>query len=163
VYNRSVGGLLVLTIENTTHMWYYELTGFCGIRNYLLMHIRYFSSVITHITNGNKNEGRLVNVMGGVVLETESDKLRREGRTTERTKTVTNMINNYIPDDPTVIKHVDEVLKLLSVMTGDNKYEIDIDNADIGGVSMCTVAQNLENIGIQKGKIEGKKEGENKQ
>jgi hypothetical protein len=41
-----------------------------------------------------------------------------------------------------------------------------IDNADNGGVSMCTVAQNLENIGRTKGriegKIEGKIEGENK-
>jgi hypothetical protein len=62
---------------------------------------------------------------------------------------------NYIPDDPTVIKHVDEVLKLLSVMTGDNKYEINIDKADNGGVSMCTVAQNLVNIGEQRGEIKG--------
>jgi hypothetical protein len=50
------------------------------------------NTIITHITNGNKNEGRLVKVMGGVVLETESDKLRREGRTTERAKTVKNML-----------------------------------------------------------------------
>jgi hypothetical protein len=65
---------------------------------------------------------------------------------------------NYIPDDPTVIKHVDEVLKLLSVMTRDNKYEINISNAENGGVTMCTVAQNLENIGIKK----GEQIGENK-
>jgi hypothetical protein len=32
--------------------------------------------------------------MGGVVLETESDKLRREGRTTERAETVKNMLEN---------------------------------------------------------------------
>jgi hypothetical protein len=51
------------------------------------------------------------------------------------------------------------MLKLLSVMTGDNKYEIQINNADKGGVSMCTVAQNLVNIGEKKGKIEGKIEG----
>jgi hypothetical protein len=43
------------------------------------------------------------------------------------------------------------MLKLLKVMTGDNKYEINIDKAGNGGVSMCTVAQNLENIGMQKG------------
>jgi hypothetical protein len=36
-------------------------------------------------------------------------------------------------------------------MTGDNKYEININNAENGGVSMCTVAQNLENIGEKKG------------
>jgi hypothetical protein len=67
---------------------------------------------------------------------------------------------NYIPNDPTIIKHVDEMLKLLKVMTGDNKYEINIDKAGNGGVSMCTVAQNLENIGIQKGEQIGIQKGE---
>jgi hypothetical protein len=51
------------------------------------------NTIITHITNGNKNEGRLVNVMGGVVLETESEKILRKGVTTDRTRTVTNMLN----------------------------------------------------------------------
>lgn len=30
---------------------------------------------------------------------------------------------DYIPDDPTEIRHVDEVLKLLQVMTGDERYK----------------------------------------
>jgi hypothetical protein len=51
------------------------------------------------------------------------------------------------------------MLKLLSVMTGDNKYEIQIDNVDNGGVSMCTVAQNLVNIGEKNGEIKGEKKG----
>ena len=34
------------------------------------------NTIITHITNGNKNEERLVNVMGGTVIETESDKIK---------------------------------------------------------------------------------------
>jgi hypothetical protein len=51
------------------------------------------NTIITHITNGNKNEGRLVNVMGGVVLETESEKIRRIERTTVCTKTVKNMLS----------------------------------------------------------------------
>jgi hypothetical protein len=62
---------------------------------------------------------------------------------------------NYIPDDPTEIEHVDEVLKLLSVMTGDNNYELEIKDIDRGGVSMCTVAQNL----LKQGRIEGHNEG----
>ena len=33
-----------------------------------------------HITNGNKSEERLVNIMGGTVIETESEKLIRRGR-----------------------------------------------------------------------------------
>lgn len=30
---------------------------------------------------------------------------------------------DYIPDDPTEIKHVDEALKLLQVRTGDDRYK----------------------------------------
>ncbi len=60
---------------------------------------------------------------------------------------------NYVPDDPTEIKHLDEVLKLLSVMTGESKYEqiINLPKEQKKGVkTMCSVAENLENIGICK-------------
>lgn len=39
----------------------------------------FVNTIITHITNGNKNEERLVNIMGGTVIETESEKLIRQG------------------------------------------------------------------------------------
>ena len=65
---------------------------------------------------------------------------------------------DYIPDDKTTIKHVDEVLKFLSVMTGDNRYEEIL--SDKEGVSnMCDVAQRLEDRGIEKGLQKGIKEG----
>ncbi len=41
--------------------------------------IGFIKTIITHITNGNKNEERLVNVMGGRVIETESERLMRQG------------------------------------------------------------------------------------
>jgi hypothetical protein len=68
---------------------------------------------------------------------------------------------NYIPDDPTEIRHVDEVLKLLSVMTGDRNYELEIDETEGGRVSMCTVAQNLLNMGRNEGLSQGRNEGLN--
>ena len=37
------------------------------------------NTIITHITNGNENEERLVKIMGGTVIETESEKLIRRG------------------------------------------------------------------------------------
>lgn len=40
----------------------------------------FVNTIITHITNGNKNEERLVSVMGGTVIETESERLLRVGR-----------------------------------------------------------------------------------
>ncbi len=47
----------------------YELLDLCGFVN----------TIITHIADGNKNEERLVQVMGGTVMETESERLLREG------------------------------------------------------------------------------------
>ena len=69
---------------------------------------------------------------------------------------------DYIPDDPTEIKYVDEVLKLLNVMTGDKRYE-KIFQEKKGVRSMCDVAERLEKMGIVKGieigRLEGKEEG----
>ena len=39
----------------------------------------FVNTIITHIANGNKSEERLVNIMGGTVIETESEKLMRMG------------------------------------------------------------------------------------
>ena len=65
---------------------------------------------------------------------------------------------NYIPDDPTEILHVDEVLKLLQVMTGDERYQM-IFNRKKGVHSMCDVAERLEKMGIEKGLKQGIGEG----
>jgi hypothetical protein len=56
----------------------------------------FVNTIITHITNGNQNERKLVNVMGGTVIETESEKLIRrgkaEGKADERCETVKRML-----------------------------------------------------------------------
>ena len=41
--------------------------------------IGYVNTIITHITDGNKSEERLVNVMGGTIIESESERLVRIG------------------------------------------------------------------------------------
>ena len=58
---------------------------------------------------------------------------------------------DYIPNDPMEIEHVDEFLKLMAVLTGDNRYVdiVKLDGKEI--VNMCDVATRLENLGIQKG------------
>ena len=65
---------------------------------------------------------------------------------------------DYIPDDTTKIKHLEEVLKLISVMTNDESYEkiLELPPSKRKGVdSMRSVAQNLLSIGEAKGKAEG--------
>ena len=65
----------------------------------------------------------------------------------------------YVPNDTQVIKHVDEVLKLLSVMTGDNVYQEVLMSEDGKEVkTMCDVAERR----VNKGRLEGQLEGGNK-
>ena len=66
---------------------------------------------------------------------------------------------DYVPDDPTEIRHVDEVLKLLQVMTGDRRYEEIFRKKKEGVHSMCDVAERLEQMGIAKGMEIGRSEG----
>lgn len=42
--------------------------------------IGFVNTVITHITDGNRSEERLVSIMGGTVIETESERLIRIGK-----------------------------------------------------------------------------------
>ncbi len=56
---------------------------------------------------------------------------------------------DYIPDDPTEIRHVDEVLKLLQVMTRDERYQT-IFQEKKRVCSMCDVGERLEKMGMEK-------------
>lgn len=48
----------------------YEMTDLMGFVN----------MIVTHITNGNEKEERLVNIMGGTIIETESERLIKRGK-----------------------------------------------------------------------------------
>ena len=66
---------------------------------------------------------------------------------------------DYEPDDPREIQHVDAVLKLLSVMTGDNKYETILYSEEGRVNTMCEVAERLVNKGIKQGIEQGIEQG----
>ena len=66
---------------------------------------------------------------------------------------------DYIADE-TNIAHVEELLTLMSAMTGDNRFEETIN--DFKGkekVNMCEVLDRVEARGIEKGRLEGRQEG----
>ena len=55
--------------------------------------------------------------------------------------------------DKRVIKHVDEVMKLLAVMTGDDRYEKVLQEEGKEDIqTMCDVAERLEKQGYEKGR-----------
>lgn len=51
-----------------------------------------------------------------------------------------------------MLKHVDEFLKLMKVLTGDSRYDITFTLEEKKGeIRMCDVMEKAENIGIAKG------------
>ncbi len=69
------------------------------------------------------------------------------------------MTNDYKPSAD-LLQHVDETLKLMSVLTDDRRFEEVIKELPgKGGTSMCTVLDRVENKGREEGLAQGKLEG----
>ena len=67
---------------------------------------------------------------------------------------------DYVPDDKQIMGHVEDVLWLLSAVTGDNRYRDICYEKDFEEVhTMCDVAQRLEDRGRVSGLQEGIKKG----
>lgn len=65
------------------------------------------------------------------------------------------MTDSYIPSLD-VLQHVDETLKLMTVLTGDIRFEEAASELPSkGGVSMCEILDRVENRGIEKGLSQG--------
>lgn len=67
---------------------------------------------------------------------------------------------DYLGSDD-IIQHVDETLKMLSVLVGDNSLEKVYDKSQMteGGVTMCEMIQKIRNEGRKEGRTEGRIEG----
>lgn len=68
----------------------------------------FVNTIITHITNGNKNEERLGNIMGGTIIETESERLIRLGKT----QMIVELGQENGLDDAIIIKRRQEKIEL---------------------------------------------------
>lgn len=68
----------------------------------------FVNTIITHIANGNKNEERLVNVMGGTIIETESEKWMRRGQA----KMIVELGQDDGQDDDTILRKLREKIGL---------------------------------------------------
>ena len=69
------------------------------------------------------------------------------------------MTNDYKPSAD-LLQHVDETLKLMSVLTDDRRFEEVIEELPgKGGTSICTVLDKVENKGREEGLAQGKLEG----
>lgn len=72
----------------------------------------------------------------------------------------TRTSGNYIPSDDQIV-HVDETLKLLGAITGDNSFQETMNTFMANGkegVTMCDVVQRIRNEGREEGRLEGRME-----
>lgn len=72
----------------------------------------FVNTIITHITNGNKNEERLVNVMGGTIIETESERLMRVGANQGAARMIVELGQEDGLDDMAILKRLQEKIGL---------------------------------------------------
>ena len=68
----------------------------------------FINTIITHITNGNQNEERLVSIMGGTVIETESERLISQGKA----RLLIELGQEEGLDDATLLKRMQERIGL---------------------------------------------------
>jgi hypothetical protein len=70
------------------------------------------NTIITHITNGNQSEERLVQIMGGTIIETESEKLMRKGAVEGAAKEIIEMGQEFGLDDTEILERLQKKLNL---------------------------------------------------
>lgn len=68
----------------------------------------FVNTIITHIANGNESEERLVNIMGGTVIETESEKLIRKGRESGKAEEIIEMGQEFGLDNAAILHRLQE-------------------------------------------------------
>lgn len=68
----------------------------------------FINTIITHITNGNQNEERLVSIMGGTVIETESERWISQGKA----QLLIELGQEEGLDDATLLKRMQERIGL---------------------------------------------------
>ena len=68
----------------------------------------FVNTIITHITDGNKNEKRLVSIMGGTIIETELERLIKRGEA----KVMIEMGQEFGLDDSEILTWLQDKLGL---------------------------------------------------
>ena len=65
----------------------------------------------------------------------------------------------YVSTDRTEFVHTDEILKLMSLLTDDDRYELTINEEGGKPKNMCEMLDRVEARGIEKGMARGRAEG----
>ena len=66
---------------------------------------------------------------------------------------------DYRPENPEAFRHVDELLKLFTVLTGDRRFAETLKEEGGKPANMCEVLDRVEARGLRRGREEGRREG----
>ena len=66
---------------------------------------------------------------------------------------------DYVSTDRTAFVHTDEVLKLMSLLTDDDRYELTLNSEGGKPKNMCEMLDRVEARGMEKGRAEGMEKG----
>ena len=66
---------------------------------------------------------------------------------------------DYVSTDRTAFVHTDEVLKLMSLLTDDDRYELTLNSEGGKPKNMCEMLDRVEARGVEKGMAKGRAEG----
>ncbi len=92
----------IIRLHNESELSDLEMTDLIG----------FIKTIITHITNGNKNEERLINIMGGVIIETESERLMRQGMKQGKVQMIIEMGQEIGLDELEILQKLQEKIGL---------------------------------------------------
>ncbi len=92
----------IIRLHNESELSDLEMTDLIG----------FVKTIVTHIANGNKNEERLVGIMGGVIIETESERLIRQGMHQGEAKMIVEMGQEVGLDDLEILRKLQEKIGL---------------------------------------------------
>ena len=67
---------------------------------------------------------------------------------------------DYVSTDRTTFVHTDEILKLMSLLTDDDRYELTLNSEGGKPNNMCEMLDRVEARGMEKGRAEGMAKGE---
>ena len=62
---------------------------------------------------------------------------------------------DYVSTDRTTFVHTDEILKLMSLLTDDDRYELTLNSEGGKPQNMCEMLDRVEARGVEKGRAEG--------
>ena len=114
-----------------------------------------YNDVFSDIVNGLLFDGRPVVDPDALSDAAPYSMYKADGKVHEQERADPN----YVSTDRTAFVHTDEILKLMSLLTDDDRYELTLNSEGGKPKNMCEMLDRVEARGMEKGRAEGMAKG----